>query len=182
LALTLLRCVGTLAGEHLITRPGGKGGWHNDTPDAQCAGVHIFRYALLPHGGDGTDWVERVNEEAERFHLPLFPVRRKNPGDLPLQGSYLSLSPDGLVFSACKIAEDGTDLIVRVYNPKKASLTGTIGCAVFGIREAHLARLDETILTRLEVRNGGTVQFDAPPSSIITLRIRCEVEHMNSTL
>jgi 2-O-(6-phospho-alpha-D-mannosyl)-D-glycerate hydrolase len=173
IALTLLRCVGTLAGEHLITRPGGKGGWHNETPDAQCQGVHTFLYALFPHGGDGTDWLDQVNEEAERFHLSLLPLRRKNPGDLPMQDSYLSLSPEGLVFSACKISEDGKDLIVRVYNPTRDLLSGAIDCSGLGVREAHRARLDETVLSPLEVRDG-SVQFDAPPSSLVTVRLRCE--------
>ncbi len=173
LALTLLRCVGTLAGEHLITRPGGKGGWHNDTPDAQCVGVHTFRYALFAHGGDGTPWLNEVNMQAERFHLPLLPIRRKNAGDLPLRGSYLSLSPEGLVFSACKMSEDGRDMVVRAYNPTAESLSGSIVCTGFRVRAAHLARLDEAPLSPLEVREG-SVSFDAPPSTIITVRISCD--------
>ena len=59
LALTLLRCIGTLAADKLITRPGGKSGWHNDTPDAQCQGVHMFRYALFPQAPAASEEEDR---------------------------------------------------------------------------------------------------------------------------
>ena len=79
LALTLLRCVGLLAGEDLITRPGGKAGWHNETPEAQCQGTHTFRYGFLSLSEDELDEGSLVTGEAERFHLPLSPPPAKNP-------------------------------------------------------------------------------------------------------
>jgi alpha-mannosidase len=171
IALTLLRCVGTLAASALITRPGGKAGWHNDTPDAQCPGTHSFRYALLPDGGDGSGWYELVNGEAERFHLQLLPVRRKNSGPLPLELAQLAVTPATLVMSACKMAEDGSGLIVRVYNPTEKEIRGNVQ-SHRKIREAHLARLDETILSPLEIQSGNRVGIVAPPGAVVTLHLQ----------
>ncbi len=72
IAVTLLRCVGLLAGEDLITRPGGKAGWHNETPDAQCAGVHTFRYGLMPLDGPWEGNLSAINQ-AERSLPPSAP-------------------------------------------------------------------------------------------------------------
>ena len=98
IAVTLLRCVGLLAGEDLITRPGGKAGWHNETPDAQCAGVHTFRYGLMPLDGPWEGNLSAINQASEAFHLPLLAVRRKNADLPPLRGSFCSLRqpPDRL--------------------------------------------------------------------------------------
>ena len=68
--MTLLRCVGLLAGEDLITRPGGKAGWHNETPDAQCRGTHTFRYAVLPLSRNAMDDRALLESELETFHVP----------------------------------------------------------------------------------------------------------------
>ena len=48
LGLTLLRCVGYLSREDLVTRPSGHAGPGLPTPGAQCLGVHHFRAAFEP--------------------------------------------------------------------------------------------------------------------------------------
>jgi mannosylglycerate hydrolase len=169
LALTLLRCVGTLAADKPITRPGGKSGWHNDTPEAQCQGTHTFRYGVFPHAPLGPECDDGLNKASEQFHLPLLAVRRKNGGTLPVQGSFLSLTPDSLVLSALKQSEDGEALIVRVYNPGSSNVAGKIHFAV-NIRKASLSRLDETEGVAVEVVGGRTIPVSVPPSGIVTLR------------
>jgi alpha-mannosidase len=174
LALTLLRCVGRLAGDNLITRPGGKAGWDNDTPDAQCQGIHSFRYALLPHGPDEPDWGEFVTRESERFHLPLMPLRRKNSAPLPLESSLLALEGGPLVLSAVKESEDGTGIIVRAYNPGPAGVEGILRCAR-PVKQALLVNLNEDVTGETEVTGdsrGASVRLDVPAGGIVTVCIR----------
>jgi mannosylglycerate hydrolase len=171
LAVTLLRSVGLLAGEDLLTRPGGKSGWHNETPDAQCPGVRSFRLAVLPLSGTRAEDLETLNEESERFHLPLYPVRRKNPESLPLEGSLLSVDNRRLVFSALKEAEDGDGIIVRLYNPGAVAEEARIRFAV-PLRTACTARLDETPLNDLSMEEGNIVRLSFLAGQVQTIRVR----------
>jgi mannosylglycerate hydrolase len=168
LALTLLRCVGLLGGDDLITRPGGKAGWHNETPDAQCPGRHTFRYAILPGGpADGPDG-ELVTSESERFHLPLLPVRRKN--EVAVSGSMLSVSDPAVTLSAFKEAEDGRGVIVRLYTTGDAPARPVVTFG-FPIAEAHEVKLNETAIRPLAVRDERAVACDVPPRGMVTLRV-----------
>jgi alpha-mannosidase len=170
LALTLLRCVGLLSGDDLITRPGGSAGWYNETPDAQCLGTHAFRYALLTHAEEEIRDHRLLNIEAERFHYPLLPVRRKNPDGLALSGSFLQGTSDDLVLSAVKQTEDGAGYAVRVYN------TGAVRreTSIFfdrPVREAWVSRLDEGRLQRISLTGSATVPVVVQPGGIATVYV-----------
>ena len=168
IALTLLRCVGLLAGDDLITRPGGKAGWHNETPDAQCPGTHTFRYAVLPHSAK--EYEKIVNRESERFHLPVLSMCRKNNAPPPPADSFFSLSPGQLVVSAIKEAEDGRGTIIRIYNPtrKEIEASMTFHRRIQGV---SLVRLDETLIRRLDTAGGHSLNSKVPPMSILSFRI-----------
>jgi len=114
--LTLLRCVGQLGADGLLTRPGGKGGWHNETPEAQLQGGHVFRYALFPHSAADTAGMESIIEENERFQLPFHAIRRKCIPPLPEPPSLLEMPPS-VAPSAFKLSEDGKAAIIRFWNP-----------------------------------------------------------------
>jgi len=173
LALTLLRCVGSLSGEDLITRPGGRAGWHCETPDAQCPGTHTFRYALLPLSAAEFDERSLVNEESERFHLPLLPLRRKSTEGIPETESFLELSPPSLTLSAVKESEDGRYLVVRVYNSGNAAVEGHVQFA-FHIVKAWESRLDEQPLRQVEVEGEHTVPVRVEPRALLTIVVETE--------
>ena len=173
IALTLLRCVGLMAGEDLLTRPGGKAGWHGETPDAQCPGSHRFRYAILPLPAGESVGGGLVNAESERFHAPLLPVRRKNPVEAPWTRSAFACEPGRLTFSAFKEAEDGEALILRFYNTTDRPCEETIRFSG-RVAGAERARLDETPVTPLAVDDGSVIRITAAPAEVVTLRIRME--------
>jgi mannosylglycerate hydrolase len=175
IALTLLRCVGLLAGEDLITRPGGKSGWHNETPDAQCPGTHRFRYAVLPVLAEEMTTGVLINKEAERFHAPLLPVRRKNAGSLPMTQSFCTCESGRLTFSAFKEAEDGTAMILRLYNASSEPCEETISFAG-RVASAERARLDETPCGALTVEQGSSIRITAGPAELVTLRILMDTQ------
>jgi len=171
IAVTLLRCVGLLAGEDLLTRPGGKAGWHNETPDAQCPGTHTFRYALVPLDGPWEGNLAMVNQASESFHLPFLVTRRKN-GDLPpLRGSLFSMDNPRVVFSALKETEEGGGTAIRLYNPSPQEERVTLKFAA-AIREANTARLDETALAPLEVRDPHELDVVLPHHAVVTVIVK----------
>ena len=168
LALTLLRCVGTLAGEDLITRPGGKSGWHNETPEAQCQGTHTFRYALFPCAPEEFNTMDLVNEQAEKFHYPLLSERRKNEKAPAMAGSLLSCSSRSAVLSTVKESEDGGGFIVRWWNPLPRRITNTL-TFMMPMTGMAPATLDEKALTGFSP--GRTQSVASNTCEITTIRI-----------
>jgi len=179
LAVTLLRCVGLLAGEDLITRPGGKAGWHNETPEAQCLGRHTFRYAVLMLGAAEYRDGRILQQECERFHLPLFPFSRKNSGSLPREGSFAALGSSRLCMTALKEAEDGHGVVVRLWNPSGSPAEDILRFAASPVRVAR-SRLDERIEEDLPVINGRDVHVHVGPSGLCTLRVWFEAAPVTS--
>jgi len=106
LRLTLLRCVGTISRPPgLATRPLAAGP-NIPTPDGQCPGRHVFEYALRFDGDELTDaGLIRASQDYRTDFL------RGDPFEPPLE-----LGGD-VVFSCLKPAEDGSGLVLRVFNP-----------------------------------------------------------------
>lgn len=139
LLLTLLRCVGELGRGEIIMRPGGRGGWKNSTPDAQCLGTHTFEYGFLPRSKSWVDDMDAINRATESILLPMRSTRRKvDASDLPSQ---LEISNTSLVLSALKPSEDGNGIIVRLYNPTNKSQGTRV--AWDGARTVHECNLEE---------------------------------------
>ncbi|HYE57299.1 MAG TPA: glycoside hydrolase family 38 C-terminal domain-containing protein, partial [Rhodothermales bacterium] len=168
LCLTLLRCVGELAKEGLRMRPGGRSGWVFETPEGQCPGPHAFRWAFLPHGSGWSGEIGRIHEAAEAFLVP--PVVHAGQGEAAgADRPVLALDPPALVLSAFKAADDGDGLVVRVYNPTPAPVTGTLRF-FDGVEAVHRAGLDETPGAALSLDEGGVLRDTWPPFRIHTYR------------
>jgi alpha-mannosidase len=116
IALTLLRCVGWLSRSDLLTRRD-HAGPGLATPDAQLLGQHKFYYAVQPHRGD---WLEaEAQQQAHAFNHPLTGLNAAvQPGlGLPGTASLVEIEPGSLALSTIKPAEDGSGLVLRVWNP-----------------------------------------------------------------
>ena len=108
LAITLLRCVGTISRQHLATRPFAAGP-DVATPDAQMIGTTTFELALQAGAtsfGLMADW--------ERFALRLREVPTAGRGTLPSSGSLLAVEGDAVLSNVRR--KDGV-LQVRLWNP-----------------------------------------------------------------
>jgi Glycosyl hydrolases family 38 N-terminal domain/Alpha mannosidase middle domain len=81
-AVTLLRCVGTISRQHLATRPF-EAGPGTPTPDAQMIGETAFTLGVCPHVTREGLW-----ELHERFALPLIEAIAVGGGDLPARGVF----------------------------------------------------------------------------------------------
>jgi len=180
LALTLLRCVGWLARDDLLTREGDIGP-QILTPEAQLLGRHVVRYSIYPYRGD---WLEgRVHLQAEAHNLKLRAVWtpcHPEPGSLPDWMSFLSVEsepPGALKLTAVKRAEEGEGLILilRLYNVTNRAVRGRIRLqagAEVEIERACRANLNEEEEGELAM-DEGTLEVEARPKEILTLRIRC---------
>jgi alpha-mannosidase len=126
LRLTLLRCVGTISRPAgLPTRPLAAGP-DIATPDGQCHGRHVFEYALRFDGGELSNAaLVRASQDYRTDFL------RGDPFEPPLE-----LGGD-VVFSCLKHAEDGTGLVLRVFNPNPRAEALTLSLP------ARRIRLDE---------------------------------------
>jgi len=128
LRLTLLRCVG------VISRPAGlptrplAAGPEIRTPDGQCRGRHVFEYALRFDG-------ERLSNAAlvRASHDYRTDFLRGDPFRPPLE-----LGGD-VVFSCLKGAEDGSGLVLRLFNPNPQPERVTLSLPARRLRldEAH---------------------------------------------
>ncbi|HEY2208240.1 MAG TPA: glycosyl hydrolase-related protein [Gaiellaceae bacterium] len=147
LRLTLLRCVGTISRPPgLPTRPLSAGP-DIATPDGQCRGRHVFEYALRFDGDALTNAaLVRASQDYRTDFLRGDPFEPK-----------LELAGD-LVFSCLKQAENGRDLVLRVFNPNPEPETLTLS------QPAHRIRLDEE-----EDVDGG---LELGPGEIATFLIR----------
>jgi alpha-mannosidase len=84
-------------------------------PDAEAdMGHHHFHYALYPHAGT---WKDALTvRHGWEYNYPLTAVvTTAHPGSLPAEHSFASVSPENVVLTAVKKAEDANGLIFRVY-------------------------------------------------------------------
>jgi len=136
---------------------------------SQCLGELEWRYAIYPHKGN---WAEaEAYVEADRINLPLEVGQAgKHAGDLPRWSySFLEVAPTNLALSAFKKAEDRETLILRVFNPTKEEIEGTISFYK-DIKRAWLCNLNEE--RRQELKAGGKkLALKVPKKKIMTIEL-----------
>ena len=118
IAMTLIRAVGDLSRNDLVTRPSGHAGPPVATPAAQCPGPHRFELAFEPHGEPPR--AGGLLASARAHNVPPRVTTAHGPaGDGRLTQSFLSFTraAGDVVLSALKQAEDRSSTIVRLFNP-----------------------------------------------------------------
>jgi alpha-mannosidase len=166
IALTLLRCVGSLARFDLSSRPG-LAGPLVPTPGAQMLGRHAFDYALIPHEGGWEDFWP----EAHRFAVPMRARRvEDSSGALPGEGALLALKGPAFVVSALKQAEDREGVVVRLYNVTSGPALGRVRL-VEPFHGAEFVNMEEAFLAEAPLEDGW-VRLEAQPNQVLNLRFR----------
>ena len=166
ISVTLVRSVGQLSRHDLPERPG-HAGWPAATPGAQCLGPFEARFALLLHGGDLPGTRDEIVRFAEDALLPIVGETLRSNLLEPHHTAGLELHGDGLVFSAAAPARREGWIVLRCVNQSDGAATGEWRLAR-GVAEAWRARLDETPLGALVVRNG-VIHFEATPGEVVTI-------------
>jgi len=142
-------------------------------PDADM-GHHHFHYALYPHAGT---WQQAMTvRHGFEYNYPLQAVvTTAHPGTLPAAHSFVSVSPDNVVLTAVKKAEDanGLDqkaLILRVY--EWAGKAATVEFHVPpGATSATVTNMQETPEGDPLGVSGDVVKAPVKPFEILTIRV-----------
>jgi len=96
-------------------------------------GEHLLRYRLVPHAGSWQD--AGVVREAHSLNVPVyFRYEMVQDGDITSVASAVTVEPASVILSAMKMAEDGEDVIVRVYE--------SAGREAEAVVALHFAELD----------------------------------------
>jgi hypothetical protein len=174
--ITLIRCVGVLAGHHIGNR------WPaNSVPEAQVQGVTTLEIALASHGGDavagclhrlGGEFCNppRAIEPLEHLYL-----RGKCPKTLPPgEQSFVALSPSQLDLTAFYKDEDRDIVYLRFYNASTSPCEGRVDVHLGkALRDATLVDLNGGALADQQgLRNiGGTITVNVRPAQIVTIAL-----------
>ncbi|HEY5860903.1 MAG TPA: hypothetical protein VIX62_11510 [Actinomycetota bacterium] len=134
LAISLLRCVGTISRDVLATRPF-QAGPPTPTPDAQMLGVTTFALGIRARATP-----ETLLTDHERFALTLAEAIAVGGGDLASTGTFRSIEGDAALSSIRRV---GGSLQVRVWNPRSdADITVTIDGEVHRLGPARIETLE----------------------------------------
>ncbi|MDZ7319713.1 MAG: glycosyl hydrolase-related protein, partial [candidate division KSB1 bacterium] len=140
----------------------------------QCLRPFTFDYAIYPYAGDWTSG--QVFRQAYQFNFKLrLNQIGKSEGYLPPRLSFIRIEPEQLVLSAIKKSARRKSLIIRVFNPTEATLTGTIQ-SWKAIGAANLVNLNEQIISPLVIENDRTIALTVSKNKIVTLELRFSEE------
>ncbi|MEO1916254.1 MAG: glycosyl hydrolase-related protein, partial [Myxococcales bacterium] len=160
IAITLLRCVGSLSRPDLSCRPG-PAGPGTDTPGAQCAGSLTARLSLFA----GLD-----PARAREAEVGLKAVACGDEPLVPAGEPLVQVEPSSVVVSAFKPSESGDGVVLRVLNPTKAPQEARVTLG-FPFERVEALRLDEELDAFSISRDGPTLQFLVPAHALRTLGI-----------
>jgi alpha-mannosidase len=139
-------------------------------------GKYNISYALYPHSGD---WTNGAWTEGEDFNVPVYAAEPpslalvKDHASLLEEESFFSVDKKNVVLSGVKKAEDGEELIIRLFEIEgKETLTKvTLPLVVNSIRRLNLIELplDNFAVPAIE---GKSVIIKLKPHEIVTLGIK----------
>jgi len=161
LYITLLRSINELSAD-------GIAGPFVPTPDALELKSFTFEYAVQLHDGDWRQ-AEMYKQAQEFQHLPIATQIEGN-GDLAPELSFIEISPNNLILSALKKAEDSDEVILRFFETKGEATLARV--EVFReIKRVTLVDLLEREDKEIPFTRRGFV-LPVNPFEIVTLKLR----------
>jgi alpha-mannosidase len=139
-------------------------------PDPEAdQGHHHFHYALYPHTGTWKDAL--TMRHGWEYDYPLTAVvTTAHAGALPAEHSFASVTPENVVLTAVKKAEDENGLIFRVYEWAGKDATAEFHVPP-GATSATVTNLMETAEGSPLTVTGDVVQAPIHPYEILTIRV-----------
>jgi len=134
----------------------------------QCPGTQCFEYAIYPHSGDCFN--AEVLTLASIYNVPVRAVMSsRGKGNLLLEGGLFAISGNNLQVTAVKNAEDGTGLIIRIYNPTDKTVKGEINFQ-HNLKNASYCKMDESEIGSVEF-NDSRIALTISGKKIITIKV-----------
>jgi alpha-mannosidase len=139
-------------------------------PDPEAdRGHHHFRFAVYPHAGT---WKDAMTvRHGFEYNYPLTAVATTaHPGSLPAEHSFASVTPENVVLTAVKKAEDAKGLIFRAYEwaGKDSTVEFRVPPGATGATVTNMMETPEG--TPLKVA-GNVVKAPIHPYEILTIRV-----------
>jgi alpha-mannosidase len=139
-------------------------------PDAD-QGHHHFHYAIYPHAGT---WKDALTvRHGWEYDYPLQAVvTTAHAGSLPAEHSFASVSPENVVLTAVKKAEDANGLIFRVYEWAGKGTTAEfhVPPGATGGTVTNLMEQPDPNAAPIKVE-GDVVRVPIKPYEILTIRV-----------
>jgi alpha-mannosidase len=139
-------------------------------PDPEAdRGHHHFHYALYPHAGT---WKDAMTvRRGWEYNYPLAAtVATAHAGALPAEHSFASVTPENVVLTALKKAEDAKGLIFRVYEWAGKDATAEFHVPP-GAKGASVTNLMESPEGGALEVSGDVVKAPIKPYEILTIRV-----------
>jgi len=140
-------------------------------PDANTdVYTHRLHYALTSHAGD---WRQsRAWRQGYQYHYPVSThLESEHEGDLPATRSFGSVKPDNIVWEVLKSEEDGSGLIVRVYEITGTDTKEAVLTLPFAISIAEEIDLLELNVMRKLKTDGNSIAFSIGHNEIKAIRV-----------
>ncbi len=139
-------------------------------------GKFNISYSLFPHSGE---WKNGVWAEGDDFNVPVYAAEPpslalvKTHATRPEEESFFSLSPANVVMSGMKQAEDGEELIIRLFEVEGKATTATINLPITA-KSARRLNLIEFPLSDAAAPTiqGKSITVVLKPHEIVTLGIK----------
>ena len=144
-----------------------------ELPDAgvQCPGPRRFEYAVCVFPGSSSE--AALLRHANDLATPVRAVMAgRGRGAFPPEATVLAVDNPDVSVSAVKAAEDGSGLIVRLFNPQRVPQSARLSLGR-RIGRAWRCRMDEAPVEELPA-NDGRLQVGLPAKKIVTLRVTFE--------
>ncbi|MDQ6419079.1 glycoside hydrolase family 38 C-terminal domain-containing protein [Paenibacillus sp. LHD-117] len=138
-------------------------------PEADIA-THRFTYSLYPHEGDHVQ--AQVYKRGYELNVPLRTVAAEpaeHGGSLPASASFLRADHPNVMIEAVKRAEDGEELIVRLYETSGTRARTTLNIGV-PVTDAWLTDLLEQPSEKLALTDGA-LSLTLLPFEVVTLKL-----------
>lgn len=131
-------------------------------------GEHEFTYSLYPHAGE---WRQAaVVREAAELNEPLLAVSEKpHPGSYPGASAWLGFQSGHVVLDTIKSAEDGSGIIVRLYESAGSRAAAELNWKAGDIRASRVNLLE--METGPVESSGGVIPLSFKPYEVQTIKI-----------
>ena len=165
-AVTLMRCVGRLSKDELLTRKG-DAAWNIETPEAQCLGENTFEFSMIAHKGNWSK--SKVYKTVHDYCTPMRVIQSGAAPGLAKQ-SFVSISRDELILSAFKYAHfKENTVITRFYNTSAETVSADVKLG-FDFTEVYFCDLKEDKIKTAQSVDG-VVKITAKPWEIVTIAV-----------
>ncbi len=132
---------------------------------------HQFRYALYPHKGNHVD--ARVVNIANEFNVPVRSIKTvSSSGTQSSEASFVYCSVDNVIIDTIKQAEDGSDLIVRLYESSGADCEAAIKFQSDCQQISEVDLMEQNPRAIRTQKDGNSLKLKFKPFQIRTLRLK----------